>query len=354
MREPGRRQNRSIVIPLSRRELLATALSVTGACATRPSGGGGTEGHARGRIDTVRGPVGRDQLGLTLMHEHVLVDFIGAAQVSPSRYDPQEVFAVVLPQLQEARRLGCRTLVECTPAYLGRDPRLLRRLSEASGMHILSNTGYYGAAKDKHLPPHAFTETAEQLAARWIREWKHGIDGTDIKPAFMKIGVDEAPLSDVDAKLVRAAALTHRSTGLPIAAHTGSGTAAMEELGILDHAGVPLSAFIWVHAHSERDAAFHVRAATRGAWVEFDGISAQSVARHVELVQRMKADGLLDRVLVSHDAGWYRVGEPRGGQFRPYDTLFTAFVPALKASGFSDREIQQLLVDNPRRALAPA
>ena len=100
--------------------------------------------------------------------------------------------------------------------------------------------------------------------------------------------------------------------------------------------------------------AFHVRAATRGAWVEFDGISAQSVARHVELVQRMKADGLLDRVLVSHDAGWYRVGEPRGGQFRPYDTLFTAFVPALKASGFSDREIQQLLVDNPRRALAPA
>ena len=350
----GRRHDRPIASSLSRRELLATALSLTGACATRPSGDGPAERTARARIETVRGPVAGDQLGLTLMHEHVLVDFIGAAHVSPSRYDPEEAFTVVLPHLQEARRLGCRTLVECTPAYLGRDPRLLRRLSEASDVQILSNTGYYGAAKDKHLPPHAFTETAEQLAARWIREWERGIDATDIKPAFMKIGVDEAPLSEVDAKLVRAAALTHRSTGLPIAAHTGSGAAAIEELGILEHATVPLSAFIWVHAHAERDAAFHVRAATRGAWVEFDGISAQSVARHVELVRRMKASGLLDRVLVSHDAGWYRVGEPGGGQFRPYDTLFTAFVPALKTSGFSDREIQQLLVDNPRRALAPA
>src|SRR5687768_8573898 len=187
----GRGQNRPIVSSLSRRELLATALSLTGACATRPFGGGGTERTARARIETVRGPVAADQLGLTLMHEHVLVDFIGAAQVSPSRYDPREVFTVVLPHLQELWRLGCRTLVECTPAYLGRDPRLLRRLSEASGVHILSNTGYYGAAKDKHLPPHAFTETAEQLAARWIREVERGIDGTPIKPAFMKIGVDE-------------------------------------------------------------------------------------------------------------------------------------------------------------------
>src|SRR6185503_20351713 len=147
------------------------------------------------RIDTVTGPIAADRLGLTLMHEHVLVDFIGAAEVSPSRYDADAVFKAVLPHLQQARTLGCETLVECTPAYLGRDPRLLKRLSEASGVHILSNTGYYGAAKDKHLPAHAFQETAEQLAARWIREHDHGIDGTGIKPALLKIGVDESPLS---------------------------------------------------------------------------------------------------------------------------------------------------------------
>ena len=65
----------------------------------------------------------------------------------------------------------------------------------------------------------------------------------------------------------------------------------------------------------------------------------------------MKADGLLERVLVSHDAGWYHVGEPGGGQFRPYTTLFTDFVPGMKSAGFSDAEVRQLLVENPRRAL---
>ena len=113
---------------------------------------------------------------------------------------------------------------------------LLKRLSEASGLHILTNTGYYGAANDKHVPAFAFTETAEQLAARWIREAERGIDGTGIQPAFMKIGVDEAPLSEIDTKLVRAAAITHLRTGLPIASHTSTGTAALEQLDLLARA----------------------------------------------------------------------------------------------------------------------
>lgn len=326
---------------MTRREWLAGAIGLL----TRSQAG-----KAR-VVQTVNGPVAADRLGLTLMHEHVLVDFIGADRVTPARYDADQAFATILPHLRQARAHGCETLVECTPAYLGRDAALLKRLSEASGLNILSNTGYYGAAKDKHLPRHAFTETAEQLAARWTREADRGIDGTRIKPAFMKIGVDEAPLSDVDAKLVRAAALTSRATGLPIASHTGTGAAAMAELALLDSLGLPASAFIWVHAHNERDSSFHHRAAKAGAWVEFDGISASSVARHVELVSQMKAQGQLGRVLVSHDAGWYRVGEPGGGQFRAFDTLFTTFVPALRAAGFTEQEVRQLLVDNPRNAL---
>jgi phosphotriesterase-related protein len=352
--------------PLSRREWLTGTLALLGGAAV--AGGtaakAGAQGPAPGgkeravagqpaarRIHTVTGAVAPDALGLTLMHEHVLVDFIGADKVSPSRYDVNDAFTRVLPHLRRVRELGCRTLVECTPAYLGRDPGLLKRLSDASGVTLLTNTGYYGAAKDKHLPAHAFSETAERLAARWIREATDGIDGSGIKPAFMKIGVDGAPLSDVDAKLVRAAAGTHRETGLPIASHTGSGAAALEELELLDAAGVPRSAFIWVHAQSETDASFHTRAARSGAWVEFDGISPASVGRHVDLVTAMKSQGLLERVLVSHDAGWYRVGEPGGGQFRPYDTLFTTFVPALKAAGCTDADMRQLLVANPRRAL---
>ena len=335
----------------SRREWLAGCLGVVGAAIAAPAR---AQPSARRRvIQTVAGAVDPAQLGLTLMHEHVLVDFIGAAEVSPARYDADAVFRRALPFLRQAKAHGCATLVECTPAYLGRDPRLLRRLSEASGLHILSNTGYYGANKDKHLPPHAFTETPQQLAARWIRECEQGIDGTGIMPGFMKIGVDAGPLSEVDAKLVRAAAIAHKATGLPIAAHTGNGVAALEEIDILERDGVPLSSFIWVHAHNEPDGALHQRAAARGAWVEFDGLAPKSVDRHVALVLAMRAAGRLDRVLVSHDAGWYHVGEPDGGEFRPFDTLFTTFVPALKAAGLTEADVQQLLVDNPRRALTP-
>ena len=183
---------------------------------------------------------------------------------------PMPSFATVLPYLQQVRALGCETLVECTPAYLGRDPQLLQAfVGQRPALRILSNTGYYGAAKDKHVPAFAFTETAEQLAARWIREAERGIDDTAIKPAFMKIGVDAAPLSEIDAKLVRAAAITHRETGLPIASHTGTGAAAMAELDLLEAAGVPSSAFIWVHAQSERDDTFHVR---RGATGRLGGV----------------------------------------------------------------------------------
>jgi phosphotriesterase-related protein len=194
---------------------------------------------ARSHVQTVIGAVPSEALGVTLMHEHLLVDFIGAAQVSRSRYDPDAVFKVALPHLQKARQLGCETLVDCTPAYLGRDPQLLKRLSEASGVRIVTNTGLYGAANDKHVPAFAFEETAEQLAARWTQEAVDGLENTSIRPGFLKIGVDAAPLSDIDAKLVRAAALTTLKTGLPIASHTGSGAAAMAELDLLDAARVP-------------------------------------------------------------------------------------------------------------------
>jgi len=302
-------------------------------------------------VQTVTGAITPDRLGLTLMHEHVLVDFIGADKVSAGRYDRDEAFRTIRPHLERIRTLGCETLVECTPAYLGRDVVLLKRLADATGLTIVSNTGYYGAANDKHLPAHAFTETAEQLAARWTRESTTGIDGTAIKPGVMKIGVDAAPLSAVDMKLVRTAGLTHKATGLAIASHTTTGAAALAELALLADLAVPASAFIWVHAQNERDTSIHVRVAKAGAWVEFDGISETSVPRHVELVRQLQAAKLLDRVLVSQDAGWFRVGEPGGGQFRGFDTLFTAFVPALLAAGLTKDDVRLLLVDNPRRVL---
>jgi phosphotriesterase-related protein len=141
-------------------------------------------------------------------------------------------------------------------------------------------------------------------------------------------------------------------SGLTIACHTGDGAAAMEEMEILREEGVDPSAWIWVHAQNERDLRLHERAAARGGWVEFDGIDTNTIDRHVELVTHLKGRGLLRRALISHDAGWYSVGEPGGGKFRPYTTLFEQFLPALKKAGLQEDEIQQLVVANPAQAFA--
>ncbi len=301
---------------------------------------------------SVTGILSPGKMGNTLIHEHVMVDFIGADETGPHRYDAEEVFNKALPYLLEVKKAGCTTFVECTPAYIGRDVKILKRLAEASGLNIITNTGYYGAAKEKYLPRHAYDESAEQLAERWTKEWREGIEGTGIFPGFIKTGVDNGPLSGVQKKLLKASALTHLSTGLSISAHTGNGEAALEEFAIIRDSGVDASAMRWVHAQLEKDKQIHVQVAKMGGWVEFDGISPESLDEHVDFVKNMKENGLLHRTLVSHDAGWYHVGEPGGGNFRPYTTLFEAFIPALEREGFTQGEINQLLVENPRESLA--
>ena len=154
-----------------------------------------------------------------LVHEHIMVDFVGAAKIQPGRYDSVEVAALALPHLKSIRALGCRRLLECTPNFLGRDPKLLVRLARESGVEIWTNTGLYGAGDFKYLPDYAQRESSADLAARWIGEARSGIDG--VKPRFIKIGVNRGPLHPLDRKLMEAAILTSRATGLTIAAHTG-------------------------------------------------------------------------------------------------------------------------------------
>ncbi|GAG00627.1 unnamed protein product, partial [marine sediment metagenome] len=258
-----------------------------------------------GTIMTVTGPISPDQMGITLTHEHILVDFIGVEQVSKDRYDPEEVFKVALPFLKQVSELGCKTFFECTPAYLGRDPMILKKLSEATGLNIITCTGYYGARKNNHLPAHAFSENANQLADRWIEEWMNGIENTGIRPGFIKIGVDTGSLSDVHRKLVEAAARAHLKTGLTIASHTGPATAAFDELEVLKKEGVDPQAFIWIHAQIEKKLNNHIKAAKLGAWISFDGLGPGKTKQYVELISNMKEHGLLNHVLLSHDAGWY-------------------------------------------------
>ena len=296
---------------------------------------------------TVNGPVSSKEMGVSLIHEHILVDFIGADSITDQRWDKSKVVDRSLPFLKQIKDLGCQTFIECTPAYLGRDPLLLKFLSSSSGLNIITNTGYYGAGNNKYIPQHTFNETADQLAARWIMEWDNGIDGTGVKPGFIKIGVEKGNLTDLHKKLVVAAARTHLKTGLTIASHTGPAVPAFEQLDILKNEGVAPEAFIWVHAQSEKDLGNHVKAAKMGAWIGLDGLNDNNLTDYIRMIKNLRDNNLLNKILLSHDAGWYHPGEENGGEYRGYTTLFEKLIPALRNEQFSEKEIKQLLVINP-------
>jgi phosphotriesterase-related protein len=296
-------------------------------------------------VMTVTGPINVEAMGLTLHHEHVMSTFGEEAARYP-HYDQARLFEAVAPYLNYLRGLGVRTLVDCTAAYFGRHPELLRKLALNADLHVLTNTGYYGAADDRYVPPHAFTESADQIAERWTREWTDGIDETGIFPGFIKTAVDPGPLSEIDRKLIVAAARTHLRTGLAIQTHTGDNVeAAQAILEILAQEGVHPSAWIWIHAHNLAEIEPARQAARQGAWISFDGLKHESAAHILDLVKWMKAYGLLDHVLLSHDGDSYM-----NGQSRPYHYLITDFIPMLKTHGFNEPAFDQMLVTNPRQA----
>lgn len=311
-------------------------------------------------VITTTGPIPPSEMGFTLVHEHILSIFGTPAQ-EPAQYDRQQVLDEVVPYLKYIKSLGCDTIVDCSAAYLGRNAALLKEISKQSGIRILISTGNYGAADDRYVPDIAYRESAEQMAKRWIGEFENGIQGTEVKPGFVKIGVDPGPLSEIDAKLVRAGALTHLQTGLLLQIHTADNPGAVDQqLSILKDEGVSPKAWVWVHAQAVDNAGPLLKAARRGAWISLDGLrtpnflngfadSSSTVLHHFELLSAFKREGLLDHVLLSHDGSTY---PPDGTPKRPLDTLFNTFIPMLKAGGYTDGEIQQLTEVNPANAFA--
>lgn len=315
------------------------------------------------RVMTVRGWIDAAAMGTTLAHEHLYADLRSFAeqQARPILPAPGAVERKLLPHLRALRAAGCATLVDATATHVGRSPALVRRLSIASGLHMLVPSGVYLSADGRFAPDYLATDSAEALAARWIGEWRNGIAGTEIRPGFLKLGVNGGPLRDAEAKAMRAAALTHRATGLTIAVHTGpwrtpapgeNGQSAQAQLALLRDAGVAPSAWIWFHAQNEADGAQHLAAARQGAYVSFDGYRPGMEAEYAARIDALRREGLLDRVLVSQDAGWYTAGAPNGGDFSPYAPILTRLVPALRGRGFDAGAIATLFRRNPAAAYA--
>lgn len=337
---------------LNRREFISKlALATTAAAAL----GAGANPRPGPFVQTVVGPIAAKDLGFTLVHEHVLCDFVGADKTGRERWQVDEVVRTMTPYLVRVKERGVTGFIDCTPAYIGRDPRILKRLARETGLHIVTNTGYYGGAGDKFVPRHAYDESADQLADRWVREWEDGIEDTGVKPGFIKIGVDEATgnpprLSDIDAKIVRASARASRRTGLAVTCHTGGGPAGLAATILFGEEKADPARFIVAHSDGH-GSDINLKVAERGAWVSYDAIGSQPLQVHLKLVPLMieKHSG---RLLLSMDSGWYWVGESAGGKIRDYNYLTDTFLPALRKAGVAESMIRKVTVENPAKAFA--
>lgn len=317
--------------------------------------------HAQKSFMSVLGVQPVSEMGFTLTHEHLFADLRPYSEQlkNPLTLNLDKVIATTLPHLMEIKKLGVKTFIDCTAVGLGRNPPLLKALSKASGMNIVTTTGAYLSAELRFKPDYFDSATADALAEKWLNEWRNGIDDTGIKPGMIKIAVGGGSLTSDEKKLMNAAILAHKGSGMVIGCHVGpwqevkpgfNGTSALEQVELLSSFNVSPQRWIWIHAQNEIDFKFHQQALLKGAWISYDGYRPDQTQRYLEMIARIKAEGYLNRLLVSQDSGWYTAAEPNGGAFNSFAPIMTDLIPALTKAGFSSDELTQIFVRNPAEA----
>jgi predicted metal-dependent phosphotriesterase family hydrolase len=296
-------------------------------------------------VQTVTGPVQIDELGITMLHEHLIVDM----------YEPSlNALGVLLDERAAAEELalygeaGGGTVVDQTTIGLNPDFEALRRISEVSGVRIVAGTGVYWR---RFRPAWVETMTEAELAELFIRELTEGRGPDHIRAGIIgEIATGHRDIDDVEARVFRASAAAQRATGAPIAAHALFTRIGLDQLDILEGAGADPGAILVGHGDTCPDESYHLAVLQRGAWLGFDTVGQLDKATddwRADRIAAMAELGHLGRILVSSDVAKRPALLRNGGG--GYAHVLNDFVPRLAARGFGDAEIRQLLVDNPRR-----
>jgi phosphotriesterase-related protein len=306
------------------------------------------------RIQTIKGPIEINALGFILPHEHLFTDLRGPHVAGYARGEPSAVVKVVEPYLAEACAAGTTALVECSTVGVGRNLPVLRSLADVTPIHIVAPTGVY---RDAYIPETLREISEHDLAELWTTELTEGIEGTSIRAGFIKLAMSDDGPTDLEIRNLKAAVMASQNTGAVIASHTIGGEVAKKEMDVLQEAGLDLRRFIWIHAQTEPDISILEDAARRGAYIELDSVGApyQSQTELLETAIALIEAGFTDRLLLSHDAGWYNParqdGLPEEG-FRGYAALARDFLPELLKRGISEEQIRLITVNNPAKAFA--
>jgi phosphotriesterase-related protein len=302
-------------------------------------------------IMTTLGPMGADDLGMILPHEHVFVDLRTWDQPGYAEADPAAVVALMSPEIARARGAGVTAIVECSTVGVGRRADIDRAVSEATGFPLVVPTGIY---REPWVPRWAQEASEDDLFDWMLRELEDEIEGTGVRAGWIKLSAGDDGLTATETKILRAAARAANATGCVIGSHTIAGRVVRDQLDILDDADVAPDRFIWIHTQAEPDVALHLEIASRGAWIEYDAIGSDDFddAFFIERIEGVLDAGLADRLLLSQDRGWFDPAQPGGGTPRPYSYIADRFLPAMRAAGVQAAEIRTMVQVNPFEAFA--
>src|SRR5580658_1722745 len=177
-------------------------------------------------VQTVRGPVDVDALGITLMHEHVFVLSEEVRQNYPAGWNEDERVDDAIVKLDALAALGRQTIADPSVLGLGRDIHRIRRVADGTGLNIIVATGLYTYDKIPHYFEYRVARNGgiDPLAQLFIDDITTGIAGTGVKAAFLKCAIDEPGLTPGVERVLRAVGRAHAETGAPITVHTHPGT----------------------------------------------------------------------------------------------------------------------------------
>jgi phosphotriesterase-related protein len=313
-------------------------------------------------VETVRGPVAAAALGPTLAHEHVFVMQPEALQNygrvwGPSYWDEDVRVADAVEKLAAVRAAGIRTIVDPTAPGLGRNIPRIQRINAEVDLNIVVATGVYAFLE---LPNFLHYRGADAIAALFVRELREGIDDTGVKAAFLKCAVEEHGLVGDIPKILDAVALAAVETGAPVMVHTNAsastGTIALEALR---SRGIDPTRIVVAHAGDSNDLDYLRAIGDTGATLGFDRFNIPHFNPDENRIQTLLAlleEGYGDRIHLSHDAACFMdfmVGDPNFAEERPsYLHISSQVLPVLLERGVTQPQIDQMLVENPRRVFA--
>ncbi len=315
------------------------------------------------QVNTVLGPIDAEELGRTLIHEHVMIGMPGYfLDYRSPEFDRKSALAHVTSNFKRLHDYDVKTVVDPCPADMGRDVDFMAEVSQNSGINIVCSSGVY--FEELGMSATFRNLDIEEIAENYILEIENGIGNSGIKPGIIKIATGLNTISEYERKILQAAGIAARVTGLPVLSHTQGCSCGHDQIDYMLAAQMKSNQVLIGHSCGTTDLEYQASLAARGVYVGFDRFGLDSIisdevriANLFELIQR----GYIDRLMMSHDyVNCWLARSPTLPRNKDYNEvasnwsmfhIFENIIPRLKSLGVTEKQISIILDENTRNFL---